>query len=169
MVPTCAGISGGTAHTDHHLRDALHDALFEFPARTPAVLLRILDREIAGRPHPRPKPRARRPTITLDVTTGWRYGRGVIRRFRDPETERLFHRERSRRLPGDIQRVALRKLVMLDAAVVLDDLRIPPGNRLEALKGARHGQHSIRINDQWRICFRWRNGGADDVEIVDYH
>ena len=58
---------------------------------------------------------------------------------------------------------------MLDAAVVLDDLRVPPGNRLEALKGARHGQHSIRINDQWRICFRWRNGGADDVQIVDYH
>ncbi|MBI5489992.1 MAG: type II toxin-antitoxin system RelE/ParE family toxin [Deltaproteobacteria bacterium] len=93
----------------------------------------------------------------------------MIRSFRDPETERLFHRERSRRLPGDIQRVALRKLVMLDAAVVLDDLRVPPGNRLEALKGARHGQHSIRINDQWRICFRWRNGGADDAEVVDYH
>jgi proteic killer suppression protein len=93
----------------------------------------------------------------------------MIRSFRDQETERLFHRERSRRLPGDIQRAALRKLVMLDAAVALDDLRIPPGNRLEALKAARHGQHSIRINDQWRVCFRWRNGGADDVEIVDYH
>jgi proteic killer suppression protein len=93
----------------------------------------------------------------------------VIRSFRDPETERLFRRERSRRLPGDIRRVALRKLVMLDAAVLLDDLRVPPGNRLEARKGARHGQHSIRINDQWRICFRWRNGGADDVEVVDYH
>jgi proteic killer suppression protein len=93
----------------------------------------------------------------------------VIRSFRDPETERLFHRERSRRLPGDIQRPALRKLVMLEAAVALDDLRVPPGNRLEALKADRHGQHSIRINDQWRICFRWRSGGADDVEIVDYH
>ena len=107
-------------------------------------------------------------TITLDVIIGQRYGRNVIRSFRDPETERLFHRERSRRLPGDIQRVALRKLVMLDAVVVLGDLRVPPGSRLEALKGARHGQHGIRINDQWRICFRWRNGGADDVAVVDY-
>ena len=93
----------------------------------------------------------------------------MIRSFRNPEAERLFHRERSRRLPGDIQRVALRKLVMLDAAVVLDDLRVPPGNRLEALKGDRHGQHSIRINEPWRICFRWRNGGAEDVEVVDCH
>ena len=93
----------------------------------------------------------------------------MIRSFRDPETERLFHRERTRHLPGDVQRVALRKLVMLDAAVTLDDLRVPPGNRLEALKGRRQGQHSIRINDQWRVCFRWRNGGAEDVEIVDYH
>ena len=93
----------------------------------------------------------------------------MIRSFRDPETERLFRRERSRRLPGDIQRVALRKLVMLDAAVVLDDLRVPPGNRLEALKGDRRGQHSIRINDRWRVCFRWRDGGAEDVEVVDYH
>jgi proteic killer suppression protein len=93
----------------------------------------------------------------------------VIRSFRDPATKRLFHGERSPRLPGDLQRTALRKLVMLDAALELDDLRVPPGNRLEALKGARRGQHSIRINDQWRVCFRWRNGGAEDVEIVDYH
>lgn len=93
----------------------------------------------------------------------------MIRSFRDLETERLLRRERSKRLPGDIQRVALRKLVMLDAAVVLDDLRVPPGNRLEALKGDRRGQHSLRIDDQWRICFRWRNGGAEDVEVVDDH
>jgi proteic killer suppression protein len=93
----------------------------------------------------------------------------VIRSFRDPEAERLFQRERSRRLPADIQRVVLRKLVMLDAAVVLEDLHVPPGNRLEALKGDRHGQHSIRVNNRWRVCFRWRDGGAEDVEVVDYH
>ena len=76
---------------------------------------------------------------------------------------------RSRRLPPDIQSVALRKLRMLSNARVIEDLRVPPGNRLEVLKGSRKGQWSIRINQQWRICFRWDNGGADDVEIVDYH
>jgi len=93
----------------------------------------------------------------------------VIRSFRDSDTERLFKRERIRRLPPDIQRVALRKLVLLDAATSLADLRIPPANRLEKLVGNRLGQHRIRINDQWRICFRWSGGGAHDVEIVDYH
>ena len=78
-------------------------------------------------------------------------------------------RERSRRLPPDIQRTAQRKLVILDAAESLEDLRAPPGNRLERLIGAREGQHSIRINDQWRICFRWADGDAYDVEISDYH
>ncbi|MNY70630.1 Toxin HigB-1 [compost metagenome] len=75
----------------------------------------------------------------------------------------------ARKLPQDMQRVALRKLRQLMAAATLDDLRIPPGNRLEALAGDRAGQHSIRINDQWRICFRWVDGNAHDVEIVDYH
>lgn len=75
----------------------------------------------------------------------------------------------SRRLPRDIQHVARRKLRMLNSAITLDDLRIPPGNRLEALKGGRRGQHSIRINDQWRICFRWKDGDAHGVEIVDCH
>jgi len=93
----------------------------------------------------------------------------VIRSFRDTETERVFRRERSRRLPIDIRRSALRKLLILDAAETLDDLRVPPGNRLEKLSGDREGQHSIRINDQWRICVRWRDGDAVDVEIVDYH
>jgi proteic killer suppression protein len=93
----------------------------------------------------------------------------VIRSFRDSETERLFRRERIRRLPPDLQRVALRKLVLLDAATGLLDLRIPPANRLEKLAGDRLGQHSIRINNQWRICFRWSGGDAHDVEIVDYH
>lgn len=93
----------------------------------------------------------------------------MIRSFRDGDTERLFKRQRIRRLPTDLQRIALRKLVLLDAATSLLDLRIPPANRLEKLAGNRLGQHSIRINDQWRICFRWAGGDAHDVEIVDYH
>ena len=93
----------------------------------------------------------------------------MIRTFRDSDTEALFQRRRTRRLPASLQRVALRKLVILDAADSLADLRVPPGNRLEPLKGDRAGQHSIRINDQWRICFVWRATDAFDVEIVDYH
>ena len=93
----------------------------------------------------------------------------MIGSFRDAETERLFDRRPPRRLPADIQRTAYRKLVLLHAAVRLDDLRIPPGNRLEALRGNRKGQHSIRINDQWRICFVWRDGVPCEVEIADYH
>ena len=89
--------------------------------------------------------------------------------FRDRDTELVWRGQRSRRLPHDIQDAARRKLRMLDAADRLEDLRNPPGNRLEALRGARVGQHSVRINDQWRICFRWGEGGASDVEIVDYH
>ncbi|MBM3836220.1 MAG: type II toxin-antitoxin system RelE/ParE family toxin [Verrucomicrobia bacterium] len=93
----------------------------------------------------------------------------MIRSFACPETERLFNDEASRRLPTQIQQVARRKLLLLHQARRLDDLRAPPGNRLEALKGDRSGQHSIRINDQWRLCFRWQGEDAFDVEIVDYH
>ncbi|MGH2379830.1 MAG: type II toxin-antitoxin system RelE/ParE family toxin [Candidatus Limnocylindria bacterium] len=93
----------------------------------------------------------------------------MIKSFRDRDAERLFARHRTRRLGAGVQRVALRKLRMLDAAQSLDDMRVPPGNRLERLRGDRLGQHSIRINDQWRICFRWRDGDVHDVEIVDYH
>ncbi len=93
----------------------------------------------------------------------------MIRSFADKETERIWHGDVSRRLPNQIQAVARRKLRMLGAAQRLDDLRIPPANRLEALKGKRAGQHSIRINDQWRICFVWRYGQCAEVEIVDYH
>jgi toxin HigB-1 len=93
----------------------------------------------------------------------------VIRSFRDKRTARLWNRERVPAIDPSIQQAALRKLRQLGAAITLDDLRVPPGNRLEALKGERRGQHSIRINDQWRVCFRWREGGAEDVEIVDYH
>lgn len=93
----------------------------------------------------------------------------MIKSFKDPDAERLFRREPVKRLGADLQRSALRKLRMLDAATRLDDLRVPPANRLEKLKGDRAGQHSIRINQRWRICFVWRSGDAHDVEIVDYH
>ena len=93
----------------------------------------------------------------------------MIKSFADRETERLFERQPVKKLGSDVQRNALRKLRLLDAATSVDDLRTPPGNRLEKLKGDRAGQHSIRINDQWRVCFRWTAAGAEDVEIVDYH
>ena len=93
----------------------------------------------------------------------------MITGFRDRETEKIWVGNTSRRLPQSIQAVARRKLRMLNNAHNLDDLRIPPANRLEALKGKRKGQHSIRINDQWRICFVWVDGSANKVEIVDYH
>jgi len=93
----------------------------------------------------------------------------MIKSFRDADTERLFRRGRPRKLPPQIFRPGLRKLLMLDAAESLQDLRVPPGTRLEKLKGPRVGQHSIRINDQWRICFEWREGDAHAVEITDYH
>lgn len=93
----------------------------------------------------------------------------MIKSFRDKETEKIFRGRFSRKLPQEIQRLTARKLEQLDAATILETLRVPPGNQLEALKGARRGQHSIRINDQWRVCFVWRAGDAFDVEIVDYH
>jgi proteic killer suppression protein len=93
----------------------------------------------------------------------------VIRNFADKEAEKIWSGAFSRRLPTDIQPVARRKLRMLNSAAALEDLRAPPANRLEALRGDRGGQHSIRINEQWRICFRWIDGDAHDVEIVDYH
>jgi proteic killer suppression protein len=93
----------------------------------------------------------------------------VIRTFADREAERVWSEERSRRLPGGIQQRALHRLALLHRAARLADLRVPPGNRLESLRGDRQGQHSIRINEQWRVCFRWRAGDAYDVEICDYH
>ena len=93
----------------------------------------------------------------------------MIRSFKDKKTQRLYERHSSAKLPQQIQRVALRKLWMLDAASELSDLRVPPGNRLESLHGNREGQHSIRINQRWRICFQWDAGHAFNVEIVDYH
>ena len=93
----------------------------------------------------------------------------MIESFRCRETEAIYRREYSRRLPTDIQKSAFRKLRMLNRSSTVADLRVPPGNRLEALSGNRRGQHSIRINDQWRICFEWQEGNASNVEITDYH
>jgi proteic killer suppression protein len=93
----------------------------------------------------------------------------VIKSFRDKDTERIWNREQPKKFSVEIQRTALRKLVALDGAELLQDLRIPPGNRLEKLTGSRRGQMSIRVNDQWRICFVWKDGNAHDVEITDYH
>ena len=93
----------------------------------------------------------------------------MIKTFKDAETEKIYQRERSRKLPPDIQEVALRKLRMVNNSINLNDLRIPPANRLEKLSGNRAGQYSIRINDQWRICFEWRGSDAFNVEITDYH
>jgi proteic killer suppression protein len=101
--------------------------------------------------------------ITLSVNLG------MIRSFADRETEKIWSGIRSRKLPPDMQDKVLIKLRMLNQARLLDDLRVPPRNRLEALKGDRKGQHSIRINDQWRICFRWTEGGPCDVKIIGYH
>ena len=93
----------------------------------------------------------------------------MIASFADRDTERLFNRERVRRFPSTLHGVMRRKLLLLDAALALEELRVPPGNRLEKLRGDRAGQHSIRVNDQWRICFAWKTDGAHRVEIVDYH
>jgi proteic killer suppression protein len=93
----------------------------------------------------------------------------VIRSFRDKETERLFRRQLVKKFAQPVQRAALRKLLLLDAAETLNDLQVSPGNRLEKLKGDRKGHYSIRVNDQWRICFRWLGSDAHDVEIIDYH
>jgi toxin HigB-1 len=93
----------------------------------------------------------------------------MIASFRDKETERLWRSGKSRRIPADLQRRAFKKLAILNAGVALENLRVPPGNDLEALRGDRTGQYSIRINDQYRVCFVWREGNAFDVEIVDYH
>ena len=93
----------------------------------------------------------------------------MIKSFRDADTQKVFERQRVRRWSLQLQRAGLRKLLILDAAEELADLRVPPGNRLEKLSGDRAGQYSIRINDQWRICFEWRQGDACEVEIADFH
>lgn len=106
--------------------------------------------------------------MTLDVINVSRYADVVIRSFADKDTEKLWQRRPVRRLQA-IERAARRKLDMVNAAAILSDLAVPPGNRLEPLRGDRTGQHSIRINDQYRVCFRWTDAGPEDVEICDYH
>ena len=93
----------------------------------------------------------------------------MIRTFKDEETRKIYQRQRSRKLPADIQQVALRKLRMINNAISINDLRMPPANHLEKLRGSRAGQWSIRINDQWRVCFQWKESDAYNVEITDYH
>jgi proteic killer suppression protein len=93
----------------------------------------------------------------------------MLQSFADRDTERVWQRKRVRKLDQGLQRAALRKLLILDASDTLDDLRVPPGNRLEKLRGDRLSTYSIRVNQQWRICFRWTSAGPEDVEIVDYH
>lgn len=110
-----------------------------------------------------------KPIITLDINNAIRYYQYMIKSFRDKETEKIYNRERSRGYPYDIQRISLKKLWMIDAATDINTLKVPPENRLEVLKGDRMGTFSIRINDRWRICFKWSDNNAYDVEIVDYH
>jgi proteic killer suppression protein len=105
----------------------------------------------------------------LDIWRDAPYNTIVIKTFKDEPTQKIYQRRPSRKLPPDIQQVALRKLRMINNAVSLNDLRVPPANRLEKLSGNRTGQWSIRVNDQWCICFEWRESDAYDVEIVDYH
>jgi proteic killer suppression protein len=107
--------------------------------------------------------------IPLDDNISSGYYQIMIKGFRDKATEKVYNGRFSKKLPHNIQRIAERKLIMLHRSVALNDLRIPPSNRLEALKGARKGQYSIRINNQWRICFEWRDDGVYEVEIADYH
>jgi toxin HigB-1 len=108
-------------------------------------------------------------SVTTCVINASRYYVTVLRSFKDRDAEAIWRRQRSRLLDGPTQRVAWRKLALLDAAETLADLRVPPGNRFEKLRGDREGQHSIRISQQWRICFSWSEAGPEDVEIVDYH
>ncbi len=114
-------------------------------------------------------PGVQRNNDLLDISKLIVYYPPMIKSFHCRETEKIFHREHSRKFPLDIQQRAFMKLNAVDAAIKIEDLRLPPSNHLEALKGKRQGQWSIRINDQWRICFVWRNGNAEKVEIVDYH
>lgn len=93
----------------------------------------------------------------------------MLRSFRDKETEAVWRRQPAREFDANTQRIALRKLLILDAADTLGDLRVPPGNRLEKLKGDRAGSYSIRVDQQWRICFRWSPAGPEEIELVDYH
>ncbi len=107
--------------------------------------------------------------ITLGVNNAVRYHWQVIRSFRDKDTEAIWHRRYVKKLSPELSRLTHNKLVLINAAESINDLRVPPGNRLEKLSGNRAGQYSVRVNDQWRICFTWSGAGAGNVELVDYH
>lgn len=107
--------------------------------------------------------------VTVDVTNVWRYCWRVIRSFRGKDAEAIWQRRYVKRIGPELGRLAYNKLALIDAAGTINDLRVPPGNRLEKLSGDRAGQYSVRVNDQWRICFTWSAGGASNVEFVDYH
>jgi proteic killer suppression protein len=109
------------------------------------------------------------PLVSIDITNTVHYYALMIRSFADKQSAAIFEGHRIRPFPLHVQDVARRKLKAIDAAKAINDLRVPPGNRLERLSGARKGQWSIRINDQWRACFHWENGDAHDVQITDYH
>ena len=132
------------------------------------MVWRWLTSRCSGRPSAAAERQGVRPIITLDVNHAKSYYAPVIKTFKCADTEALFNRQRVARFVN-IEAVARRKLEQLNQAGQVDDLRVPPGNRLEALKGDRAGQYSIRVNDQFRVCFRWTGTDAEDVEIVDYH
>jgi toxin HigB-1 len=111
----------------------------------------------------------RRSNITLGVNNALRYYCWVIRSFRDKDTEAIWQRRYVKKLSPELSRLTYNKLVLINAAESINDLRVPPGNRLEKLSGNRAGQYSVRVNDQWRICFTWSSAGAGNVELVDYH
>ena len=135
-----------------------------------SIGLRNFDGQKKKYPHPEISDRDKRKCLCLlDIYTNIGYNTCVIKSFADRETEKVYRQVFSKKLPQSIQRVALRKLIMIDNAGCLEDLRIPPANRLEALHGSREGQYSIRINDQYRICFTVDNNNFFNVEIVDYH
>lgn len=107
--------------------------------------------------------------MLIDNSNEHRYYQAMIVNFADKETERVFAGKRSKKLSPSIHRVAMRKLYLLQASVLISDLQVPPGNRLEKLSGNYAGYHSIRINNQWRVCFKWKDGNAYNVSIIDYH
>lgn len=107
--------------------------------------------------------------VTFDVSIASRYVTEVIRSFRDGITQAVWERRHIKAIGPELSRAAYKKLLIIDAATTINDLRVPPGNRLEQLTGNRTGQHSIRVNDQYRLCFTWKDNGADDIELTDYH
>lgn len=186
MIPDEANAGRGQRGMAHTGREGKSRRFFEatrLPAASPAPTLHPQKERQDARPrHPHHEGPGDAGPVQLRVTAGgnrrpclihdvmrYRLVVVMIENFKCKETEKIFARQFSQKLPTDIQQVAFRKLRMLNRSSSIGDLRIPPANRLEMLSGNRKGQHSIRINQQWRICFRWKDGNAYNVEIVDYH